>query len=703
MSNHDITSTPHMSSGPDRRRAIWLAAGTAVALTLGAAVAVATRTSDTLPDRAPPDVELAEAIANTPTESATTNPSPDAASSTPPSSGGAGGDRSLAAGVDTEPPTAAHPGPSSTDVPTSAPPEPVEPSPGQSAVGQPGQPDDEAEEGDDFGPDAPAAIEVLADPVIGFTDPGSVWTAIDLASVGSFSPSPCALADATLVATPNTVSLPSETDEVEIAVTWCGTTSTTLSVEPGPGVTPDAKEPLTVEPDQTVAVTLFVDRAGFAVGGFETAIDLVAADGSSVVVPVHGMSFGPFGSAAATGTFTAGGGASGCTTSCITSAQLAPTVGANGASLEATTHTPATFELYLFTNGLMFIDGIPVVAGASPIAQSDPGSTSWSTPLDGLEPETTYRLVIAATDAQGRTQLAAHIFSTPALPPSQFAGNDPDPGCGAGCIVNARLSATSGYHTVDLEVETHTPAKIVAQVGTGISWDDGWPTVTGSITDFTYGQYETSWDTSFEGLEGDTDYHVVVRATDDQGRTDIQAGEFHTSAAPPVSVEVRFEKVLVRWDGDRSTVNRGELRFKWGVDDLQVASRGESKHHTGEQIELDDSSDEWLVSFDGDESHLFTLAGGERDPNGNELCQAQPGENVDGVPRWRWQDFDDCGIKWNTAPMTMTLAEIDDLPWCWEYNIEGASANHKCHDIDTPNYGNDVPRFTSIVSFDVLD
>ncbi len=463
--------------------------------------------------------------------------------------------------------------------------------------------------------------------------------------------------------------------------------------------------PFTIEAGQTIDTTVFVDRDQFPIGAFTVDAGLTAATGAVGTVTVHGMSFGPFGAGAASGTLTAGGGAAGCSGSCITSAQLVPGANAADVGLDVTTNVAATFELYVLGGAPMFFNG--ELAGATPVASTSTPASSWSTGLGDLAPDTTYHLALAAIDQQDRTQWATHAFTT--LPaPSQYTGNDPEPGCSAGCVVEAQLSPTDDHDVVGLHVETHTPAKITAQVGTGLKWTDGQPVVTGNTsTDSTFGEYETSWDATFTGLTGDTTYHVLVRATDDNGNTDIRTGQFHTNAAPPVGVIVRFEKLLVRWDADSSKINRGELRFAWGVDDTQLGARGESKHHTGDQITLETDTNGWFVPFEPGEQHLFTLAGGERDPDpwyGDAPCEAVEDHGVhDTTPTWRQQDRHDCdNVKWNTAPMWMTAEEIADLPWCSEYGFDGPAGNRKCHDIDSPDYGPDVPRFTSIVSFDVV-
>ena len=570
-------------------------------------------------------------------------------------------------------------------------------------------PTDEAGEGEDFAPAVAPTIDLLAEPTTfgGTGSSGASWATLDLQPAGSqASPSPCDLAASqgqTILVTPDAVTLPAAASHFELTITYCGPSASTLTPAAGPGMAGDWKQPPVMQPGETQTATVHVHREDFPVGGFSSHVDFADQHGAETTVPVAGVAFGKFGAAQVSTSLTAGVGAPGCSAACITSAQLTPGLGIADLGLDVETNTPATLSVHLFNQPPMFIDGQPSAAGATPSATSDTLTTSWTTGLDTLQPDTTYHLVIEATDAEQRSHRVVHSFTTLAPQASSFTGNDAEPGCAAGCVTAAQLMATDSFDTVGLHVETHTPAKVVAQVGTGVTWDNGWPIVSGAITDATFNDFVTSWDATFVSLAPETDYIVVVRATDDNGKTDFRVGEFTTAAAPPIDVRVRFEKVLVRWDADSSPINRGELRFAWGIDDLRVGTRGESKHIGGDQITLESDTDGWLVSFTDDEAHLFTLAGGERDPKGvGFVCEAF--KSPPGISRWRVQDHHDCdNVKWNTAPMSMTADDIDKLPWCSEYGIDGAAGNRKCHDVDSPNFGDDVPRFAAIVSFDVVN
>ena len=207
-----------------------------------------------------------------------------------------------------------------------------------------------------------------------------------------------------------------------------------------------------------------------------------------------------------------------------------------------------------------------------------------------------------------------------------------------------------------------------------------------------------NWNHTIDGLEGDTTYHVVVRATDVNGGVSFQAGTFHTADEPTHDVRITFHRISVSYDGDASPGNRGELSFAWDVGQQNVGSRAEAKVSDGDVIWIGDANDEWIVNDVAGFLPVVSVGAFERDADGIvEFCALGVG-----VP----DDFgflDHCDSHWNVAKSGLFgVEDLDGLLRCSQLAVFDGYEDEACLQISTVHQGAEYPSFVAVVSFEVL-
>ncbi|HET9938232.1 MAG TPA: hypothetical protein VFQ28_05545 [Gaiella sp.] len=254
--------------------------------------------------------------------------------------------------------------------------------------------------------------------------------------------------------------------------------------------------------------------------------------------------------AATAGTGPAISAGAGCSISCIESALVTPTASSASVEIRTSVRTSVTVAVAEV--------GAPLgIAGGTPSGHVTvpPFVTLRTVLVPGLEPETTYRIVVTARDLQGRTQTRAGTFTTRKV---KVAVDLPDVGLssGLGCKVDC---LTRGTLTSDesvpgrarLVVESSVPATfqvlLVARRPDGSALHQ-----LGHST----GSRKTSHAVTLDGLLTGTPYAVTAKATDAEGRTWTETGTFRTRSAVAVTT---FHKLVVLEDGDK--VGRGEIAF----------------------------------------------------------------------------------------------------------------------------------------------
>jgi hypothetical protein len=103
----------------------------------------------------------------------------------------------------------------------------------------------------------------------------------------------------------------------------------------------------------------------------------------------------------------------GCGAQCVKSATVAAKK--TSASVKVTTDTPATITVQAGTTAPLPTSQGPLFTSPAASATSPAGKTAFTAQLKGLEPDTTYHIVVRARDAEGRTAVRQGTFRTKAL------------------------------------------------------------------------------------------------------------------------------------------------------------------------------------------------------------------------------------------------------------------------------------------------
>ena len=208
-----------------------------------------------------------------------------------------------------------------------------------------------------------------------------------------------------------------------------------------------------------------------------------------------------------------------------------------------------------------------------------------------LEPDTTYAIVVTATDLQGQSSTKQGTFTTGAVKTSGVVGPatfNAGLGCGAHCITQARFWQTAPDGSVEhahLTTSTSADIELVVFPDTGDH----------DVVFDAHAAGARSWKPAIGGLQPGTTYDVIVRATDLKGRTDERWGTFHTVSA---TAHVTIWKLKIVNDGDAGA-NKGELSFSYFGGDEMVLGPYYRRIGSGEVIPATaaDTSREG-VSFD---------------------------------------------------------------------------------------------------------
>ena len=253
----------------------------------------------------------------------------------------------------------------------------------------------------------------------------------------------------------------------------------------------------------------------------------------------------------------------GCSAACIESAIVMPT--ASSASIEIRTSVPASVTVKVTRADAQ----LGLAAGPAPKDIVVPPFQTLRTVLvPGLEPETTYRIVVSARDFQGRVQTRSGSFTTRKV---KLSGDLPDLGLSSGlgckvdCLERGTLTSNSTVAgRARLELRSAVPATF--QVLLTARRADG--TLIHQLGHST-GSRKTEHDATLDGLLTGTRYTVTAKATDAQGRTWSEEGSFRTRSAVAV---VTYDKLVVLDDGD--SVGRGEIAFSFHAGGTKLASYG---------------------------------------------------------------------------------------------------------------------------------
>ena len=448
-----------------------------------------------------------------------------------------------------------------------------------------------------------------------------------------------------------------------------------------------AADELALEPGITT-VNFAIDDDLVGVGAFELKFKVTQTGCCADYGDVIGFKQGFNPAFALDLSLTAGEGQGGCKAGCITTVWIEGNQLHTSVELNVGTNVPADIDVRVSTQAPVPNQaGDPWMPGVSPVLSTNGWSDELVGTIGGLDASTTYFLLVTATDDNG-TSTFAESFTTvdPVDHPDGFAGNDPNPGCSAGCITHAVIDHVE-YDSAHLTMATSMPATMEAFIGTTpVDQSGAVPTIADPTLLFHTPEPWTGWELNIASLEDDTTYHVLLRATDGNGKPDYQVGSFTTPPAPEREVIISVGRIDIKDNGD--LIGRGEIRFGFAYDGSLIGTRSEQKLKEGATI-WPDAYNFVVVDLAPDEfASSLAVWAGERDVSPLGFCEAP----VVGL---------ECnGMNWNLARTgPVTLADIAEMPLCANYGFTGAAADDHCQAISDPGGIGDEVRFDAVIRY----
>lgn len=262
----------------------------------------------------------------------------------------------------------------------------------------------------------------------------------------------------------------------------------------------------------------------------------------------------------------------GCAVPCIESAIVTAT--ASSASVQVKTSVPASVTV----RASKLDAQLGLAAGPAPRDIVVPSFQTLRTVLlPGLDPATTYRIVVSARDLQGRVHTRSGTFTTREVQvavPSPTTGLSAGLGCQADCIEAGTLTSDATVAgRARLALRSSVPAtyqvSLVARKPSG--------SVLHQLVHST-GSKKTEHTATIDGLLTGTTYAVTAKATDAEGRTFVEQGTFRTRSAQAV---VTYHKVKIIADGDKGA-NRGEIALEYFADGASVRFSDFKRYGSGD-------------------------------------------------------------------------------------------------------------------------
>ena len=660
MSNQHISVGTKLASLGANARILTGVAGLAVAaLVTGAAVTVASGS-----DQGATDISAPAIVHGDPSTDSTTPTAPGPALATAtadaPTSPAPAAPVDLQPATDSAPPVTAPP----VDVPADEIDEPdVEGTPGEALPGE-GNTDwtpEGANPGDDV-PLDPTTEEV--DPCDTTGDPQQLFVL------------------------PDVVTLDSGTFTGHIEILNCSPAPLPVEFAAANGMTFDNED--AILPVGTSIQNFSIDENSVEVGAFDFKYKLTQVGCCADYANVHGFKQGFNPDYAIDLPLSAGPGQGGCKAGCITTAWIKGNQLNTSVELNVGTNVDAAIDAFVSTQApVQNQAGDPSMPGLAPALSSGQTATALHGTLGNLSADTHYYLLVRAVDENGTSTFVGEFTTVePLTHPDQIGGNDPNPGCSAGCITHATVGDRTA-HSAALTVATFMPATIEAWLSTSpIDQSGPTPTVTDATHHFTTPAGWSNWELIMGDLADETTYHVLVRATDENGKRDHQIGNFTTLEAPPVPVRVSVDRIDVSDSGD--LIGKGEVRFAFAYDDHLVGSISEQKLKDSATLYPTDHN--FITTALGKDDRLedFTTWAGERDVSLAGFCESP----ISGV---------EChGIDWTAAYGGQhTVAEILELPKCGPLGFEGAAADDHCEQVSGYEGIGDYVSFKVFIRYDV--
>lgn len=175
-----------------------------------------------------------------------------------------------------------------------------------------------------------------------------------------------------------------------------------------------------------------------------------------------------------------------------------------------------------------------------------------------------------------------HGGTTP-IPWDEYISNygcmmvEPDPGdhLGVNCIDDGWLN-TDGTVYVHTTVQADTTVYLSANPEIAGYHSSGYPYHTDSELDSSDGPAYEFTSRAFD-IQPAVTYFITAVAVDDQGL----AWRYGTATVPHTAL-VTIDKLTVLNDGDEGSLNKGEISFRFGVDDQLIFEKSEEKYDDGD-------------------------------------------------------------------------------------------------------------------------
>lgn len=258
----------------------------------------------------------------------------------------------------------------------------------------------------------------------------------------------------------------------------------------------------------------------------------------------------------------------GCAVQCIKKALVTPT--STSATVELETTVPARLTVSITKQSAATTTGGLTAA----VTQTD---RIWAfarrpkASFDGLEPDTTYAIVVKATDLKQQTAYQKGTFKTLPVKTQGHAGPttiDSGLGCAAECIETAlftQVKPAASIANVYLQTSTDAKIQLIVSRDKPVATAAG-PSQFDVVSNQSSPGMTRAWRTQVGGLLPGTRYWAVLRAKDAEGRMTIRQGSFQTVSATAV---VTLHKIKVLNDGDKRS--KGELYFRYYREGEDVA------------------------------------------------------------------------------------------------------------------------------------